>query len=100
LPLSLLAEAMVLLILRSTPDRNSSKQNTTRKRYTDLGYSGGYIGENKTSRGNHRRKSGRKRVPRCSHTRAARPGVDPRPLCVRSTRTPFPVRFRLVIFHI
>jgi hypothetical protein len=28
--LSLLAEAMVLLILRSTPDRNSSKQNMTR----------------------------------------------------------------------
>jgi hypothetical protein len=27
--------------LRSTPDRNSSKQNTTRKRYTDLGDSGG-----------------------------------------------------------
>jgi hypothetical protein len=25
----------------STPDRNSSKQNTTRKRYTDLGDSGG-----------------------------------------------------------
>jgi hypothetical protein len=32
---------MVLLILRSIPDRNSSKQNTMRKRYTDLGYSGG-----------------------------------------------------------
>jgi hypothetical protein len=27
--------------LRSTPDRNSSKQNTTRKRYTDLGDSRG-----------------------------------------------------------
>jgi hypothetical protein len=27
--------------LRSTPDRNSSKQNTTRRRYTDLGDSGG-----------------------------------------------------------
>jgi hypothetical protein len=27
--------------LRSTPDRNSLKQNTTRKRYTDLGDSGG-----------------------------------------------------------
>jgi hypothetical protein len=27
--------------LRLTPDRNSSKQNTTRKRYTDLGDSGG-----------------------------------------------------------
>jgi hypothetical protein len=27
--------------LRSTPDRNGSKQNTTRKRYTDLGDSGG-----------------------------------------------------------
>jgi hypothetical protein len=36
-----LEEAMVLLILRSTPDRNSSKQNMTRKRYTDLGDSGG-----------------------------------------------------------
>jgi hypothetical protein len=32
---------MVPSKLRSTPDRNSSKQNTTRKRYTDLGYSGG-----------------------------------------------------------
>jgi hypothetical protein len=32
---------MVPLKLRSTPDRNSSKQNMTRKRYTDLGYSGG-----------------------------------------------------------
>jgi hypothetical protein len=28
-------------ILGSTPDRNSLKQNTTRKRYTDLGDSGG-----------------------------------------------------------
>jgi hypothetical protein len=37
----LLEEAMVLLNLRSTPDRNSSKQNTMRKRYTDLGDSGG-----------------------------------------------------------
>jgi hypothetical protein len=27
--------------LRTIPDRNSSKQNTTRKRYTDLGDSGG-----------------------------------------------------------
>jgi hypothetical protein len=27
--------------LRKIPDRNSSKQNTTRKRYTDLGDSGG-----------------------------------------------------------
>jgi hypothetical protein len=27
--------------LRSTPDRNSSKQNSSRKRYTDLGDSGG-----------------------------------------------------------
>jgi hypothetical protein len=27
--------------LRSTPDRNNLKQNTTRKRYTDLGDSGG-----------------------------------------------------------
>jgi hypothetical protein len=27
--------------LRIIPDRNSSKQNTTRKRYTDLGDSGG-----------------------------------------------------------
>jgi hypothetical protein len=27
--------------LRSTPDRNSLKQNTTRKQYIDLGYSGG-----------------------------------------------------------
>jgi hypothetical protein len=32
---------MVLLILRSTPDRNSSKQNAMRKRYTDLWDSGG-----------------------------------------------------------
>jgi hypothetical protein len=39
--LPLLEEAMVLSKLRSTHDRNSSKQNTTRKRYTDLGYSGG-----------------------------------------------------------
>jgi hypothetical protein len=27
--------------LRAIPDKNSSKQNTTRKRYTDLGDSGG-----------------------------------------------------------
>jgi hypothetical protein len=32
---------MVLSELKSTPDRNSSKQNKTRKRYTDLGDSGG-----------------------------------------------------------
>jgi hypothetical protein len=32
---------MVPSKLRSTPDRNSSKQNTMRKRYADLGYSGG-----------------------------------------------------------
>jgi hypothetical protein len=39
--LSPLEEAMASPSLRSTPDRNSSKQNTTRKRYTDLGDSGG-----------------------------------------------------------
>jgi hypothetical protein len=39
--LSLLEEAMASPNLRSTPDRNSSKQNTTRKRYTDLGDSEG-----------------------------------------------------------
>jgi hypothetical protein len=71
-----------------------------RKRYTDLGDSGGHIGENYTSKRNHRRKPGRKRVSVCSHTRVARQGVGPRPLCVRSARTPFPARFRLVIFHI
>jgi hypothetical protein len=32
---------MASLNLRPTPDRNNSKQNTTRKRYTDLGDSGG-----------------------------------------------------------
>jgi hypothetical protein len=32
---------MVPSTLGSTPDRNSLKQNKTRKRYTDLGYSGG-----------------------------------------------------------
>jgi hypothetical protein len=41
LPLSLLEEVMVLSELKSTPGRNSSKQNTTRKQYIDLGYSGG-----------------------------------------------------------
>jgi hypothetical protein len=39
--LSSLEEAMAPPNLRSTPDRNSSKQNTMRKRYTDLGDSGG-----------------------------------------------------------
>jgi hypothetical protein len=39
--LSPLEEAMTPPSLRSTPDRNSSKQNTMRKRYTDLGDSGG-----------------------------------------------------------
>jgi hypothetical protein len=39
--LLLLEEAMAPPSLRSTPDRNSSKQNTTRKRYTDLGDSEG-----------------------------------------------------------
>jgi hypothetical protein len=32
---------MALLNLRSTPERNSSKQNTMRKQYTALRYSGG-----------------------------------------------------------
>jgi hypothetical protein len=32
---------MAPLNLKLTPDRNSSKPNTTRKRYTDLGDSGG-----------------------------------------------------------
>jgi hypothetical protein len=41
LPLSLLEKAMVPSKLGSTPDKNSSKQNTMRKRYIDLGYSGG-----------------------------------------------------------
>jgi hypothetical protein len=41
LPLSSLEEAMAPPSLRSTPDRNSSKQNTTRKWYTDIGDSGG-----------------------------------------------------------
>jgi hypothetical protein len=39
--LSSLEEAMALSELKSTPDKNSSKQNTTRKRYTNLGDSGG-----------------------------------------------------------
>jgi hypothetical protein len=34
-------EDMVALKLRTTPDRNRSKQNTTRTRYTDLRQSGG-----------------------------------------------------------
>jgi hypothetical protein len=34
-------EDIVTPKLRAIPDRNSSKQNTTRKRYTDLGDSGG-----------------------------------------------------------
>jgi hypothetical protein len=41
LPLSSLEEAMAPPSLRSTPDRNSSKQNTMRKWYTDLEDSGG-----------------------------------------------------------
>jgi hypothetical protein len=36
----------------------AQNKNTTRKQYTDLGYSGGYIGKNYTSMGNHRRKPG------------------------------------------
>jgi hypothetical protein len=36
-----LEEAMAPPNLRSTPDRNSSKQNTTGKRYTNVGDSGG-----------------------------------------------------------
>jgi hypothetical protein len=39
-------------------------KNTMRKWYTDLGYSGGYMGKNYTSRRNHRRKPGWKRAPR------------------------------------
>jgi hypothetical protein len=34
-------EDIVTPKLRAIPDRNSSKQNTTRKRYTDIGDSGG-----------------------------------------------------------
>jgi hypothetical protein len=34
-------EDMVALKLRTTPDRNRSKQNTTRKQYKDLGQFGG-----------------------------------------------------------
>jgi hypothetical protein len=75
-------------------------KNMTKTRYTNLVTLGVYIGENYTSKRSHRRKPGWKRVPRCPHTRAARTGVRPRPLCVRSTQAPFPARFRLVIFHI
>jgi hypothetical protein len=100
LPLLSFEEAMVPSKLRSTPDRNSSNKTRWENDIQTSGTPGGYIGENYTSRGNHRRKPGRKQVPGCSHTKAARPGVDPRPLCVRSTRTPFPARFRLMIFHI
>jgi hypothetical protein len=39
--LSSLEEAMASPSLRSTPDRNNSKQNTTGKQYIDLGDSGG-----------------------------------------------------------
>jgi hypothetical protein len=41
LPLSSLGGAMIRLELRTTPDRNSSKQKHYETWYTDLGYSGG-----------------------------------------------------------
>jgi hypothetical protein len=37
LPLSLLEEAMMLLKLRTTPDRNSSERKHDKTRYTNLG---------------------------------------------------------------
>jgi hypothetical protein len=45
--LSLLAEAMVLLKLRTTPDRNRSKQKHDENTiYRPRAIRGGYIGEN------------------------------------------------------
>jgi hypothetical protein len=40
-----LEEDMVALNLRTAPDRNRSKQKHNEKRYTNIGQSGGYIGE-------------------------------------------------------
>jgi hypothetical protein len=49
---------MVPLKLRTTPNRNRSKQNTTRKQYTDLGQSGGLYRRKLTIETKAREKTG------------------------------------------
>jgi hypothetical protein len=99
--LSLLAEAMVPLKLRTTPDKNGSKQKTRRKHDKQTsGNPGGYIGKSLTTKQRHMKKPGRKQAPRRPYHQVAWPAGGPRHEMVWSLRAPFPSRFCLVIFHI
>jgi hypothetical protein len=100
-PLSSLEEAMALSKLKiNSWQKQLETKHDEKMIYRPWGLRGGYIGENYTSRRNHRRKPGWKRDPGWTHHRVARPGVGPRPLVVRSHRTPSPACFHLAIFNI
>ena len=94
-------EDMMALDPKTDPGRNSSKQNTSRKRYTDLQGSGGLYSKNFHDK---RKVPGRTRVGkgrRGGQThRAARAQAWPRRPMVARPRASPPLRFDLVIFHI
>jgi hypothetical protein len=78
-------------------DRN---KNMTRTWYTDLGQSGGLYRWKLNIKTKSQEETETETSSGWSHHRAARPRVGPRPLVVRSHRTPSPARFCFVIFHI
>jgi hypothetical protein len=100
LPLSSLEGAVIRLELRTTPDRNSSKQ----KHYENMIY------KPRVLRGFYSRKLNIETKSEEETGTKTRSGVvspqggvawsGPAPLVVRSHRTPSPSRFRLMIFHI
>jgi hypothetical protein len=53
---------------RANPDRNCSKQNTTRKRYTDLGDSGGLNRKKLYIKMESQEETGMEKSSECSHT--------------------------------
>ena len=73
------SEIMVLLNFEKIPGRNSSKQNTTRKRYTDLGGSGGLYNKKFHNKRKVWAKTGRRGAPRRPHMCQARPEGPPAP---------------------
>jgi hypothetical protein len=78
----LLAEAMVPSKPGSTSDRNSSKQNTMRKRYTDLGYSGGLYRQKLYIEGKSQEESGMETSSRVfSHQGGVARGGTAPPMC-------------------
>jgi hypothetical protein len=82
----LLEEAMAPPNLRSTPDRNSSKQNTTKKQYTDLRDSRGLNRQNLNIETKSQEETGTEKSSGVfSHIGGAARGGPMPPVCERHT---------------